>query len=117
MSPPSRPYVAPSRLNEHPEPRLGVPGVEPLRALTQRLAVAKPSPDATVRLPSATRPSQDLPRLSVAPGDRLIMSFQKAGDGKPRRRLTRIVGFVALLLLAGFGVFTICDRVAGAFTH
>jgi hypothetical protein len=120
MSPPLRPNTAASRLADHQEPGLGAPGVEPLRGSAPRLTVAKPAAETVgtppIRFPGEARHSQDLPHLSVASGDRLIMSSQGiAGDGKPRRSLTRVVGFAVLLVLAGFGAFTLYHWVTGAF--
>jgi hypothetical protein len=91
-----------------------------LRGSAPRLAVSKPAAEAAasppIRFPGEARHSQELPRLSVAAGDRLIMSSEDvARDGKPRRSVTRIVGLIALLLLAGFGAFTLYHWVTGAF--
>jgi hypothetical protein len=91
-----------------------------LRGSAPRLTVAKPAAAAVgtppIRFPGEARHSQDLPHLSVASGDRLIMSSQGiAGEGKPRRSMTRVVGFVVLLVLAGFGAFTLYHWVTGAF--
>jgi hypothetical protein len=120
MSPPLRPNVAPSRPTVDSAPRLGAQGGEALRASAPRLTVAKPAAEAVgsppIRFPGEARQSHDLPRLSVASGDRLIISSQGfAGDGKPRRSVTRVVGLVVLLLLAGFGTFTLYHWVTGAF--
>jgi hypothetical protein len=84
------------------------------------LAVAKPAAETVgsppIRFPGEARHSHDLPRLSVASGDRLIISSAGiGGDGKPRRSMTRMIGFVALLLLAGFGAFTLYHWVTGVF--
>jgi len=94
--------------------------VEPLRASSPRLAVAKPAAEAVggppIRFPGEARHSHDLPHLSVVSGDRLIMSSPGvAGDGKPRRSMTGRIGFVALLLLAGFGAFTLYHWAAATF--
>jgi hypothetical protein len=84
------------------------------------LTVAKPAAEGggspPIRFPGEARHSQESPRLSVAAGDRLIMSSPSADSpGKPRRSVARALGSVALLLLAGFGAFSLYQWITGAF--
>jgi hypothetical protein len=89
----------------------------PLRPAAPR-AAARPGAGDTVveremvRFPAENRRGADALSISLNASDRLVVSSASAGDRKGLG-LLRILGFALLLMLAGFGAYSLYNGVSG----